>query len=248
MKILITGGSEGIGYAFAKYYASKKHILYLVARNMMQLVDVKEELENTFGIKVYVFAIDLSDVDACRKLYEQVEKEQIDILINNAGVGYLGESWKIDIAKEEKMVQLNCIALMNLTKLFAKDMVQNKSGTIINISSTGSFEPGPYIAGYYATKAFVSSYTQAIAKEVKPFGVQVYCVAPGPTYTKFYEKSGTKPPRNAMHVDKVVQYTISHMKGNCMIIPGWLNRLVLLMPVSLRTYFVQVTKKRKLGN
>lgn len=245
-KVLITGGSEGIGFGFAKYYASKGYDVILVARNQMKLLDAKNMIENTYHKKVEIISYDLSVKDAARSLYEKLESKTIDILINNAGCGYTGRSWKIDIEKEEDMVMVNDVALMSLTKLFVNDMKKRHAGIIMNVSSTGSFQPGPYIAGYYASKSFVTSYTQAIHEEMKPYGVQVYCLCPGPVYTSFYDKSGTKNPRWAMDVDKVVDYTIKHMKKKCLIMPGFTNRLVRILPVRVRMSYVRKMKQKSL--
>ncbi len=245
-KVLITGGTEGIGSAFAKYYASIGDELFLVARNRMRLVDVKNQLENTYHNKVHMLVCDLSEVGSASKLYESLEEEEIDVLINNAGVGYTERSWKIDIDKEEKMVVLNDVTLMSLTKLFSNDMKKRHTGTIINIASTGAFQPGPYIAGYYASKSFVSSYTQAVCEELRPYGIHVYCLCPGPVDTDFYLKGGTRAPRNAMDPDKVVKYTIKHMKKRCLIIPGFINRIVRIFPVRVRMKFIQRSKWKKI--
>lgn len=248
MKVLVTGGTEGIGLAFAKYYAAREAELYLVARNMLKLIDTKKLLEDTYHTKVNIYAIDLSIEGASKKLYESLKDKNIDVVMNNAGIGYTQCSWKIDIEKEEKMVMLNCVALLSLSKLFVRDMLQRKNGCIINISSTGCFQPGPYIAGYYASKAFVTSYTKALYEEVRQYGIKVYCVAPGPVYTNFYEKSGVKAPKHAMHVDQVVDYTIHHMHDKCMIIPGFWNRMALFVPEKLRIYFVKKSKQKKLSD
>lgn len=240
--VLITGGSRGIGLEFAKYYAKEGYEIFLCARNMMKLIDAKKYLENTYQIHCHVIATDLSQPNSAKELYEKVEPYQIDVLINNAGTGYTERSWRIDIDKEEEMVMINDIALMSLTKLFLKDMKQRQTGMIINIASTGAFQPGPYIAGYYASKAFVLSYTEAINEEAKSFGVKVYCVCPGPVYTDFYSTSGLKPPKGAMHAEKCVQYVMKHLKRRCVIIPGFTNRLALLVPRRIRTLFVRKTK------
>ncbi len=240
-KVLITGATQGIGYAFAKYYASIGEDLYLVARNQIQLMDVKTELENQYHNHISIYSCDLSKIGSAKQLYEMIH-EEMDIVINNAGVGYTQQADQIDIEKEEEMVVLNDIALMSLTKLFIKDMKNREQGTIINISSTGSFQPGPYIAGYYASKSFVTSYTRALHEEYQQYGLKVYCVCPGPVDTEFYTNSGMKPPKYAMQPDKVVKYTIKHMKNNCLIIPGFINRITRIIPEKIRIYFIRKSK------
>ncbi len=244
-KVLITGATQGIGYAFADYYASIGDELFLVARNQINLMDVKIELENQYHTRIHIYACDLSQLGASQQLYDLIDTE-IDIVINNAGVGYTQQADKIDIDKEEKMVVLNDIAMMSLTKLFIKDMKTREQGTIINISSTGSFQPGPYIAGYYASKSFVTSYTRALHEEYKQFGIGVYCVCPGPVDTDFYTNSGLNAPKSAMRADRVVKYTIHHMKNQCMIIPGFLNRIVRFVPEKIRISFIQKSKQAAL--
>lgn len=245
-KVLITGGSEGIGYAFAEYYSSIGSEVFLVARNRMRLIDIKNALENTYHNAVHMICMDLSLQNSANTLYEQVKDENIDILINNAGCGYTERFWKIDIESEEKMVMLNDMTLMSLTKLFFLDMKKRHDGIILNVSSTGAFQPGPYIAGYYASKAFVASYTRAVYEEAKEYGVRIYCLLPGPVGTDFYRKSGVKAPLHAMKSEKVVAYTIKHMRKKCFIIPGVTNRIVRFLPESIRIYFIKKTKWRNI--
>lgn len=245
-KVLITGGSEGIGFEFAKYYASQDDEIILVARNQMKLLDAKNELENLYHKKVQIISCDLSEKGSAYKLFKNVESENVDILINNAGCGYTERSWKIDIDKEEDMVVVNDISLMSLTKLFINQMKKRHEGIVINISSTGSFQPGPYIAGYYASKSFVTSYTLAIREEIKSYGIRVYCVCPGPVYTGFYDKGGARNPRYALTAEKVVKYTVKHMKGKCLIIPGFTNRIVRIIPMKIRMKFIMNSKKKSL--
>lgn len=240
-KVLITGASQGIGYAFAKYYASIGNELYLVSRNQLKLFDVKTELENQYHNRIHIYSLDLSKVGSAKQLYEMID-EEIDILINNAGVGYTQHADRIDIDQEESMVVLNDITMMSLTKLFIKDMKIRERGTIINISSTGSFQPGPYIAGYYASKSFVTSYTRALHEEYKQYGLQVYCVCPGPVDTDFYVNSGIYAPKYAMEADEVVKYTIKHMKKQCLIIPGFMNRISRWIPEKIRISFIRKSK------
>ncbi len=240
-KVLITGASQGIGYAFAEYYASIGDELYLVSRNQLKLINVKTELENQYHNRIHIYSLDLSKVGSAKQLYEMIG-EEIDILINNAGVGYTQQADRIDIDQEEAMVVLNDITMMSLTKLFIKDMKTREHGTIVNISSTGSFQPGPYIAGYYASKSFVTSYTRALHEEYKQYGVQVYCVCPGPVDTDFYTNTGIFAPKYAMQADKVVKYTIKHMKNQCLIIPGFMNRMSRLIPEKIRISFIRKSK------
>lgn len=244
--VLITGGSRGIGLAFAEYYAKEGYDVILNARNMLKLIDVKRYLEDTYQVQCHIFAIDLSHPDAAKELYDLAVPYDIDVLINNAGTGYTESSWKINIQKEEEMVMLNDVSLMSLTKLFLKDMKEKQSGIIINISSTGAFQPGPYIAGYYASKAFVSSYTEAVHEEAKAYSVKVYCVCPGPVDTDFYSTSDLKAPKYAMSPEECVRYTMKHLKNRCVIIPGFYNRLVRIVPKKIRMHAIARMKQKQL--
>jgi short-subunit dehydrogenase len=244
--VLITGGSCGIGLAFAEYYASQGCDLILAARKMPRLIDAKTEIQNQYCVKVDTVSIDLSVTGSAQQLYDRLQGRQIDILINNAGVGYTAVSWKNDIDSDERMAVLNDVAMMSLTKLYLHDMVSRKEGTIINVASTGAFQPGPYIAGYYASKSFVYSYTRAVHEEVSRLGVSVYCLCPGPVNTEFYQNSGLNAPGTAMSPEKCVAYAVSHMKNKCVIIPGFWNRAAWLLPVSMRMESVKKMKRNTL--
>lgn len=241
--VLITGGSEGIGFELAKLFVKDGNNVTICARNPVKLQDAKNEL-TTFNELSHVdcMAIDLSKPGASEELYQKMKKKEIDVLVNNAGCGYVGKSWHIDIEKEEQMVIVNDIACMSLTKLFLKDMCYNHEGTILNVSSTGAFQPGPYIAGYYASKSFVYSYTKAVHEEAKAYGVHVSILCPGPVDTDFYHKSGGKKPRGAMSAEKVAKYAYKNMFHKNVIIPGFLNRIVRILPVSLRMKFIKKQK------
>ena len=163
---LITGATSGIGRDIAKELAKRKYDLIIVARHEEDLKNVKAELEAEYKIKVYYYAVDLIDRKACMKLYEDVNKEHglIDVLVNNAGFGTCGEFTKTDLDKEIRMVDTNIIALHILTKLFLQDMVKEDKGHIMNVSSIAGFMPGPLMATYYSTKAYVVRLTQSIQK------------------------------------------------------------------------------------
>ena len=189
---LITGASSGLGLEFAKLCAMDGYDLLLVARNEGKLYKVKNELENAYSVKVSVFACDLSRQDAARDVYDfTLEHEQdIGVLINNAGFGDAGRFWQRDWERQYQMVQLNITALMQLTHCFLKPMVQKGRGKILNISSVAAFSAGPYMSIYYASKAFVRSFSEAVAEEVKGTGVTVTGLCPGPTATGFEKNAG----------------------------------------------------------
>ena len=182
---LITGASGGLGLEFAKLLAKKKYDLVLVARNEGKLFALKNELETEYGITVYVRAADLSVVDAALDVFDfTLEHDiKIDILINNAGFGDSGSFADSDWKKQYEMVQLNVIALMQLTHCFIKPMIEQGHGKILNISSVAAFCAGPNMSIYYATKDFVRSFSEAVSEEVKGTGVTVTAFCPGPTKT-----------------------------------------------------------------
>ncbi|MFC2373746.1 MAG: SDR family NAD(P)-dependent oxidoreductase [Parascardovia denticolens] len=166
---LITGASGGLGLEFAKILAKKKYDLVLVARNEGKIYSLKNELESEHGISVYPYAADLSAVDAALNVFNYTLENgiTIDVLINNAGFGDSGSFADSDWRKQYEMVQLNVVAMMQLTHCFLNPMIEQGHGKILNISSVAAFSAGPYMSIYYATKCFVRSFSEAIAEEVK---------------------------------------------------------------------------------
>lgn len=236
---LITGGSEGIGFAMAKWYAKRGYAIILAARNKDRLEQAALELRK---YKVPVTAV---SVDLCKKkqVYKLVESfDAVDVVIACAGSGGTGEALQRSIEEDEKMVELNCISVMNLLKLYGRIMKDRGHGTLVTIASTGAFQPGPYIACYYATKAFVLSYTRALAEELKGTGVHVCCICPGPVKTGFYDKYGGKVPFAAQSADRVAE-CLKDVENRSLIISGWMNRLILCLPSLLRMKAVGILKK-----
>ncbi len=184
---LITGASGGLGLEFAKILAKKKYNLVLVARNEGKLYSIKNELESKYGIEVNFCAADLSKVDAALDVFNYTLERDIaiDVLINNAGFGDSGSFADSDWQKQYEMVQLNVIALMQLTHCFLNMMIEQEHGKILNMSSVAAFSAGPYMSIYYATKDFVRSFSEAVSEEVKGTGVTVTAFCPGPTATGF---------------------------------------------------------------
>jgi short-subunit dehydrogenase len=189
---LITGASSGIGKELARIHASKGGDLVLVARRTESLDALKAELETKHGIKVITFTQDLSEVHAAKKVYDFVQKSGIEIeyLMNNAGFGGHGEFVDRPIEKDLEMIQLNVSALVELTHLFLQDMKQRKSGKILNTASSAGFLPGPLQTTYFATKAFVVSFTKGLAFELRKSGVTVTALCPGPVKTEFEHVAG----------------------------------------------------------
>jgi len=185
--VLLTGASSGIGYEMAKLLAAKKYDLILVARRLNKLEDLKVELENNYGITVFVFPVDLSKPGNAVDLYDEIKAKGLEItmLINNAGTGEYGDFSKIPLEKEILMIQLNISSLVVLTKLFLKDMKERNYGRIMNTASLLSFMPFPYFAVYAATKAFVLSFTEAIRGELSNTKISVTAICPGPFRSEF---------------------------------------------------------------
>ena len=207
---LVTGASSGIGVELAKYHASKGGDVVLVARREDKLNELKVELENAHGITATVIASDLAQPDAAEKIFAATEAAdlQIDILINNAGFGGHGKFHERDLAKDQAMMQVNMVTLVNLTHLYLQGMVSRNSGKILHVASTAAFMPGPLQAVYYATKAFVVSFSQAIAQELEGTNVTSTALCPGTVATGFVaagDLDGTKAWDNAATPDSVAK-------------------------------------------
>jgi len=186
---LITGASSGIGKELAIIHAANNGNLVLIARNIEKLNLIKKELESNYKNSVYVIQKDLSLTDAAIEVYNEIKKQKIEIdyLINNAGFGDFGFFIDTNWQKEQQMINLNIMALTQLCKLFLPDMVKRGNGKIMNVASTAAFQPGPTMAIYYATKAYVLHFTEALANEVEKTGVSITALCPGATASGFQE-------------------------------------------------------------
>jgi len=184
---LITGASSGIGKELAYIHAATKGDLVIVARREAELKTLQTELENKYQVKVKIIVKDLTQKNACKEIYNEVVNSgiSIDYLINNAGFGGIGKFYERNWAKDEAMIDLNIKALVELTRLFLPDFVKKNSGKILNVASTAAFIPGPLQAVYYASKAFVVSFSQAINEELFDKNITVSTLCPGPTETEF---------------------------------------------------------------
>jgi short-subunit dehydrogenase len=228
---LITGASGGIGYELAKVFARDHHNLVLVARSADKLAQVATELQ-VHGGTVKTIALDLAPPPAPKFLFDQLAGTPIDILVNNAGFGAFGEFAQMPEEEILGQIQLNLTALTQLTRLFLPPMVQRRSGRIMNVASTAAFQPGPGMAVYYATKAYVLSFSEAIANELRHSGVTVTCFCPGATHTGFAKRAGTEKSRlfkqlGAMDADKVaLDGYRALMEGRTLAISGVHNWLV----------------------
>jgi len=207
---LITGASSGIGLELARIHAAKHGDVVLVARSRDKLDSIKQELQTRYGVKAYVIVEDLADPASADRIFSATEALglSIDILINNAGFGGHGKFVERDLAADQAMMQVNMTTLTALTHHYLKGMVSRRRGRILNVSSTASFMPGPLQAVYYATKAYVTSFTQAIAEEVREYGVTATALCPGAVATGFVaagDLQGVDVWKNARTAESVAQ-------------------------------------------
>lgn len=225
---LITGASSGLGADFARLFAKDGYELVLVARSEDKL----RELARDLGVKTTVIAADLSRPNAAADVVAQLGAIEIDALVNNAGVGLAGAFIETDLQTELDMIQLNVVALTQLTKLLLPAMLQRGRGKILNVASTASFQPGPLMAVYYATKAYVLSFSEAIAEELRKTPVTVTALCPGPTATGFVAAANVSETRlftlmPPMESEKVARIGYEAMKrGRRVVIPGVKNKLL----------------------
>ena len=250
---LITGASGGIGAEFARFHAAKGGDVVLVARGEDALNKLKSELESKHNIKATVIVADLAKPDSCEKIFKATEDAgiQVDILINNAGFGGYGKFHERDIAKDQEMMQVNVVSLVTLTHLYLQGMVRRNSGRILHVASSAAFMPGPQMAVYYATKSFVVSFSQSIAKELSNTNVTSTVLCPGPVDTNFakagdvegiFATSITKPA-TPQSVAKCGYDAM--MKGKLVKIPGWSLNLMLngIIPLLPRKLVLKISAK-----
>jgi short-subunit dehydrogenase len=249
---LVTGASMGLGAEFARVLASEGYDLVLTARSGDRLATLKKEVENLHGITAHVLVADLVDARAPVAIHDHLQKAgiEIDVLVNNAGFGMHGKFHESSLETELDMVQVNIIALLHLTKLFVRDMVARRRGRIVNVASTAAFQAGPLQAVYYASKAFVLSFSEAIGNELKGTGVTVTALCPGPTPTGFQERANVGKLRGLrlmMRVspEAVVRAGYNGMKrGRPVVIPGGLNNAhVFLLRLFPRRLITNVVRK-----
>ena len=222
MKALVTGASSGIGRDIAKELSKRGYDLILVARDLEKLNEVKAKLHTN----VEVVSMDVSKAENCKELHEKYQ--DIDILVNNAGFGDCGYFTKTSLDKELKMIDTNIVAYHVLTKLYLQDMTQRNSGKILNVASIAGFMPGPLMATYYSTKAYVVRLSEAIREELKKENskVQISILCPGPVNTNFNKVADVKFALKGLSSEYVAKYTIDKLfKGKFYIVPGWKIKL-----------------------
>jgi short-subunit dehydrogenase len=231
---LVTGASSGIGWELVKLFAEDRCNLVLVARSRKKLEQLGRDLTAAFGISVRVIVKDLATPKAPTEIAQELSSAgvPIDTLVNNAGFGVYGPFSSTDGAKELEMLQVNVVALTHLTKLFLPAMLERRSGRILNVASTAAFQPGPLMAVYYASKAYVLSFSEALSNEVFGSGVTVTALCPGPTDTEFQKEAGLESTRlfhNPFVSDarSVARAGYAGMaSGKRVVIPGLANQLV----------------------
>lgn len=224
---LVTGASSGLGVDFARQLSKRGHRLVLAARRKERLDELAGELGNARAV-----AIDLSKSDAAARLMGDLEVngEVVDLLVNNAGFGLIGSFARLDPARLRQMIDLNVGTLTDLCRSVAPGMIERGSGGMLNVASTAAFQPGPRMAVYFATKAFVLSLTEALHEELKPHGIHVTCLCPGPTRTEFGDVAGFGGnglfDKVAMTSPAVVEAGLKGLESNkAVVIPGLVNKL-----------------------
>lgn len=249
---LITGGTSGIGFAMAGEFLDRGYGVILASSSRKNLAIAKRKLEVKKSKLVkntrYIITIeqDLSETDGAERLYHKAKVLGVDIeiLVNNAGFGLVGGTESIKIKDDKKMLQLLVTTPVCLCKLFLRDMYENGRGKILNVASTGAFQPGPYTSTYFASKSFLYSYSRAIRQEAAARGVIVSTLCPGTTRTKFFEKAGQKTPIWAMSAEKTAKIAVDGlMRNRGVIVPGVINNILRIVPSGVKMYFVEMLKK-----
>ncbi|MFL6520169.1 MAG: SDR family NAD(P)-dependent oxidoreductase [Chthoniobacterales bacterium] len=229
---LITGSSSGIGLHLAHEFARHGHPLILVAPVQSELERVAQKITAEHGVNVIVIAKDLENENAAQEIFDELRRNATDvhILVNNAGHGYRGKSWEIPIEHDISMVRLNVEAVLRLTKLFLPPMLQRERGRILNTASVAGFEPGPLLNVYHSTKAFVLSWSEALAVELEKSGVTVTALCPGPTDTDFFPKADLLDTRAFQKASVSAPQDVAKagyeglMSGKLFVVPGGMNK------------------------
>lgn len=231
--VLITGASSGIGLELAKCFAADQSNLILVARNTAALTVLADELRREHKVEAHVFTVDLSRPEAASEIFTQAGRAglTVDVLVNNAGFGLHGSFAELPLTRQLEMIQVNVATLVALTGLFLPGMIQRQRGGILNVGSVAGFVPGPNMAVYYATKAFVLSYSEALHEELCSMGITVSNLCPGPTETNFSEIARRHRIRK-VRTKKMTAATVAQIgykdfrNGKCLSIPGLSNKII----------------------
>jgi short-subunit dehydrogenase len=235
--VLITGASSGIGLELAKCFAADKSKLILVARNTAALEKLADELRHAHQIEVVVLTADLAKPESAREIFEQTGRAGItvDVLVNNAGFGLHDAFAKLPLPRQLEIIQVNVTALVALTGLFLPGMIQRKRGGVLNVGSVAGFMPGPHMAIYFATKAFVQSFTEALSVELSGSGVAISVLCPGPTESNFSKvargERGREFKSAKMPTDVVaIAGHRAFRRNQCICVPGATNKILVAVP------------------
>ena len=235
--VLITGTTSGLGREFARIFAQNSYNIVAVARNEVLLQQQKQELERQFGVEMVYIVKDLSAENSVQEVYDEIKYKgiNIDILINNAGFGSFGRYVDVDWQRQKGLASVNMLAVMQLSYLFGKDMDRRGEGKIVNIASTSSFQAGPYMAMYHASKAFVRSFSEALHEEMKSSGVSVTAICPGPVATNFERNAhminSAMFTRLRVYTPEVVAAKSYRaiMNNKAVYVVGWPNKLLVFL-------------------
>jgi short-subunit dehydrogenase len=253
---LITGASSGIGLDFARLFSEGGYDVVLVARTESKLKALADELSQKHGVRALAVAADLADPAAPGRLMERLKAEgvQVDVLVNNAGYAGYGVFAETDARMELDMIQVNIGALTALTKALLPGMLERKSGRILNVASTAAFQPGPLMAVYYATKAYVLSFSEALANETQGTGVTITCLCPGPTKTGFQGRAKMEESKLVKGKEIMDSLTVARAgydglhQGRAVVIPGFMNKMLVqsvrFLPRSTVTTLVRKVQDR----
>lgn len=235
--VLITGTTSGLGREFARLFAQNGYNIAAVARNEVLLQQQKQELESQFGIEMVYVVKGLSAENSAQEVYDEIKHKgiNIDILINNAGFGSFGRYVDVDWQRQKGLASVNMLAVMQLSYLFGKDMDRRGEGKVVNIASIASFQAGPYMAMYYASKAFVRSFSEALHEEMKSSGVSVTAICPGPVATNFEKNAqminSAMFTRLRVYTPEVVAARSYRaiMNNKAVYVVGWPNKLLVFL-------------------
>ncbi|MDF5734830.1 MULTISPECIES: SDR family NAD(P)-dependent oxidoreductase [unclassified Nostoc] len=231
---LITGAASGIGYQLTQIFARHSYNLVLVDKNEQKLTEIIDEFPQKFGIFVKIFVKDLSIPTSPEEIFTELQQAsiKIDVLVNNAGFGTYGVFNETDLTLELKMLQVNMVSLTHLTKLFLKDMVEQNYGKILNVASAAAFQPGPLMAVYFATQAYVLSFSEAIANELEGTGISVTVLCPGPTASEFQQTAAMGDSKIANVKRMMDTKTVARigyqglMTNKIVVVPGMRNKIL----------------------
>ena len=244
--VCITGASSGIGYAMAMEFAKHGYYLVLTGRDRMALDDLEKKIRKRYQVKVWIMIEDLAEKTGAKSLYQQIREKniEIDVLVNNAGIGYGGTFLEQPLEKDEDIIMVNMYSVTALTKLFGEDMKNRRRGKILQVASTGAFHPGPYTTVYYAAKAYVLSFSRALRRELKQYNIQVSVLCPGAVATNFSKRAGKKENPIAMKPEYVAKEAYKGLKkGKELIIPKWYYRLLVKIPPFLAVRLLEKQQK-----